>query len=360
MDTGSLLEARSMSFLYIFITVVVVCVVFAAFVGIIIYRYIARTHTKEWIEAQKNRETRLKDVDYVAKEANLNQNEKIRLWHICRRYKAKNIRFLYRSVEDLNRMFAEEFNRMTTKQTRNEDKISVFFSLRFKLENAHNRKQTASSTRGIKANQTITVYDKKNSPWTVKVIKTDDTGFFVDIPDEMNKEDRKPSALDKIKITFSFPSGQAFNSISRVVRFERFPDSPKEYMLISNSTQVKPVTRRGAKRMSLDEQISFSALKNIGSESNPILELQQKKYPGTMKDISSTGCKIFCALPINKGQFLNINFHIPGLEKEYEAQGKIVATKVMPDRKTFVLHIQFINIEQFVKNDIYSVIYGYS
>ncbi|WP_407400945.1 PilZ domain-containing protein [Treponema sp.] len=360
MNTGSLLDARGMSFLYIFIAVVVVGLVLAAIVALFIYRFIARTHTKEWLEAQKNRETKLKDVDYVAKEANLTQSEKIRLWHICRRYKAKNIRYLYRSVNELNDMFREEYVRMTTKQARNDEKIGVFFSLRFKLENAHNRKLTASSTRGIKAEQSITFYDRNNSPWELKVIKRIDSGFYIELPELVNVEGKKPNPLDRVKITFTFPSGQAFNAITRAIRYERFPNSDKEYLLLANSNHIKPVVRRGAKRMSMDESITFSAIKNVGTKENPILEVQQKKYPGNMMDISATGCKIFCNLPITKGQMLDIQFHLPEKTTEHEAQGKIVATKVMPDKKTFVLHVQFINIEQYVKNEIYSVIYGYS
>lgn len=356
---GSPLEARSLSFLYVFAIAIIVCVALAALVSLIIYRIIAKTHTREWLEAQKNRETKLKDVEYVAREADLTSQEKTRLWHICRRYKARNIRFLYRSVNELNSMFHEEFERITQKQTRNEEKIGIFFSLRFKLENAHNRKLMVSSTRGIKKDQVITLYDSKNAPWSVKVLKTDDSGFYVMIPQELEVLEEKPKALDKIRISFTFPSGQAFNAISRAVRYERLPNTNQEVLFVSNSNHIKPVARRGAKRMAVDEKCSFSAIKNIGTESKPVLEVQKKKYPGILKDISATGCKIFCGLPITKGQMLDIIFRIPGIENEYEVQGQIVATKVLPDKKVYVLHIKFISIEQNVKNDIYSVIYGY-
>lgn len=360
MNTGSLVEARGMGFLYIFIIVIVIILVLASIIALFIYKYVAKTHTKEWLEEQKNRETRLKDIDYVAREANLTIQEKTRLWHICRRYKAKNIRFLYRSVNELNKLFKEEYERMTTKQARNDEKIAIFFSLRFKLENAHNRKLTASSTRGIKEGQIIIYYDKNNSPWQIKVAKKIDSGFYIELPEVLNIEGKRPNSLEKIKFTFTFPSGQAFYAITRAIRYEKFPDSQNEYLLLANSTQIKPVARRGAKRMDMDQEVKFSAIKNVGTEAKPILEFMQKKYPGTMKDISASGCKIFCALPITKGQMLNINFNLPEKDINYEAQGKIVATRVMPDKKTFVLHIQFFSIEQFVKNDIYSVIYGYS
>ncbi|MBQ0039500.1 MAG: PilZ domain-containing protein [Treponema sp.] len=360
MGTGSPLAARGVSFLYIFIIVTLIVLAVAAIVGIMVYRYIAKTHTKEWLEAQKNRETKLKDVDYVGREANLNQAEKIRLWHMCRRYKAKNIRFLYRSVQELDSMFREEYERITTKQTRNEEKIGTFFSLRYKLENAHNRKLTASSTRGIKAQQKITIYDVKNNPVNVEVVKVIDGGFYVDLPEIMTTANTKQKPLDRIKLTFTFPSGQAFNAISRVMRYEKFPDSKKDFMFIADSTHIKPVARRGTKRMAVDQEISFSAIKNAGTDKAPVFEVQQKKYPGVMKDLSASGCKILCNLPINKGQFLDIHFKIPGFEGNYEAQGKIVSTKSMTDKKTFALHIQYINIAQNVKNDIYSAVYGYS
>ena len=359
MNTGSLLDARNMSFLYVFIIVVVILLALAALVALCIYKYVAKTHTKEWIEAQKGRETKLKDIDFVAKEANLTSTEKIRLWHICNRYKARNIRYLYRELEELDAIFKQEFIRMTTAQPRNEEKIAVFFSLRFKLENAHYRKLTVSSTRGIKADQVITIYDKTNSPWQVKVVKSMETGFYIELPEVMNAEGKRPAPLEKVKLTFSLPSGQGLNAITRAVRYERFPDAEKELLLLAHSTHVKPIARRGAKRMSMDENVTFAAIKNLGTEEKEILEIQQKRYDGKMKDISILGCKVYCGLPISKGQMMDILFHIPHKEKEYEVQGKIIATKVMPDKKTFVLHVQFTNIEQFVKNDINSVIYGY-
>ena len=75
----SYVDARQFSFLYVFSAAVIITLAVAALAAFIIYKAIAKTHTKEWFEAQKNRETKLKDVDYVAKEASLNSLEKIRL-----------------------------------------------------------------------------------------------------------------------------------------------------------------------------------------------------------------------------------------------------------------------------------------
>ena len=55
----SYVDARQFSFLYVFSAAVIITLAVAALAAFIIYKAIAKTHTKEWFEAQKNRETKL-------------------------------------------------------------------------------------------------------------------------------------------------------------------------------------------------------------------------------------------------------------------------------------------------------------
>lgn len=352
------LEARGQSYLYLFITVVLIILALLAVIAVLYFKFLQMIHSREWIESQKNKETRQKDITYMGGEANLTGAEKTRLWHICRRYHARNIRYLYRAEKELNELFKTEYDRMTTQQNRNEEKIATFFSLRYKLEAAHEKKLMINSTFNLQPGQAVTMYDRNMTPWSLTLDSSDKNGMSFIIPEEFEKSSARPKPLEKSALIFSLTTGLTYQCAVRCARYEHLPNG-KHILFVTHSTNLKLMQRRGSKRMITEIPSQFSAVRNIGTAKKPKYEVLERKYDGTILDISATGCKFSCPMPIKKDQDLQIYFKVPGFDEDCEVHGRIVRTKFSPEKEKFIIHVKFIDIDISVRNDIYAAVYGF-
>lgn len=355
--TGSPIEARLNSFVYVFILIFFIAAAVLGLVLFAIQKFKSLTKSKKWIEANKNRETRRSDVHLLALEAGLASEEKMMLYRICRHHHARNIQFLYRSETELNRLFKAEFQLMNSQSPRNEEKTAAFFSLRYKLEKLYDRKHAIISTRSLRNGQPVAVVDEKRTPWNAVVRKNTPDGFYIEIPQKLASSPSRPKPLSRFLVTLPSQTGILYQCIVRAVRYETEP-SGKLYLLAAHALTLKIFQKRMAKRKDINNECFFSAVKAAGQDAGKNNAIQQKRHSGKLIDISATGCKISCALPIVKGQSIRVFFVVPGLE-ENEAQGTIIRTKKNLDETEFMLYIQFTDIDIAVKNDIYAAIYGY-
>lgn len=357
MDTGSPIEARlaSSGFVYSFVAFFVVAAIILAVLYFLYLKYKAFIKSKQWIEANKNRETKFSDVRKIAHEANLDRIEKKLLWSICKTHHARNIQFSYRSKNEMQNLFKSEFQRMNLQNPRNEEKISVLFSLRYKLEKLYDRKHSITSTKYLRPGQQIRVLDEKHIPHDATVQKNTPEGFYVEISAEL--KNFKPKPLSKFMINFSSATGMLYQCVVIAARYEDIPNG-KELLLITHSSTLKLIQKRMTKRQGTTIECLFSAVKEVKSGRKTKFEVQQKKYTGTFIDISAGGCKISCGLPISKNQYIQLYFKLPGII-EHQAQGLIIKSKKSVDEKTFVLYIKFTDINIAARNDIYAAIYDY-
>ena len=112
--------------------------------------------------------------------------------------------------------------------------------------------------------------------------------------------------------------------------------------------------RRSAKRTNVNKDCQFSAVQ----DDNNTYTVLEKKYTGILLDISVSGGKVICKMPIKEGQLIHVDFKLTD-DITHEAIGKIISTKKSTEGNDFVLHIKFIEISLNAKNDINAYIYGY-
>ncbi len=357
MDTGSPIEARLISsgFIYTFVASFIIAAIVLACLYFLYLKYRDLKKSKKWIEANKNRETKFSDVRAIAHEANLDSPEKKLLWSICKAHHARNILFSYRSENEMHTLFKSEFQKLNAQTPRNEEKISVLFSLRYKLEKLYDRKHSITSTKSLRPGQQIRVIDDNHAPHDAVVQKNTPEGFYIEISSEL--KNHKPKPLSRFMINFSSATGMLYQCVVMAARYEDIPNG-KEILLITHSSTLKVIQKRMTKRQGTNVECLFSAVKEIKTGRKSKFEVQQKKYTGTFIDISAGGCKISCGLPISKNQYIQLYFKLPGLI-EHKAQGLILKTKKSMDEKTFVLYIKFTDINIAARNDIYAAIYDY-
>ena len=357
MGSGSPLDARSANggLVFAVILVVVCCAVLAALIYIFLQKYKSLRQSKKWIEANKNRLTKFSDVKVLSRDAALSDDEKAVLWRLCKRQQAKNICYLYRSEDETTKLFKNEYDFLAHSSPRSEKKLSDLFSLRYKLEKLYDAKHSITSTKFLPVDTEVSITGEKGDQHTFKVKKNIPQGFYVEVPASLGSA--KPTPLSKFTLSVYSKAGILHQYLVRAVRYETTP-AGKEWLLISHAEALKIAQKRAAKRREIDDECSFSSAKLVKGQKKDSYEVSSKKHIGRMMNISATGCKLVCDLPILEKQYLRIYFSILGLD-ENEATGIIIKTKRNADEKTFALYIKFTDIDMKVKNDIYAAIYGY-
>lgn len=351
------LEARIGSFLYVFIFVISIILIILAVMHFVLLKFKKKYQSKEWLEKNKNRETKWNDVKELAREAGLTSIEAQRLWKICKRYKARNILVLYRDTDALNELFSTEYKRMIAKPTR-EEKIEIFFQIRYKLEKLHERKLTISSTKSLRKGQIVNFKTSTKATWNLRIEETNDISFSLHIPDEYDESEALPKPLSKVDLMFTLPTGFSYRTVSRLMRYER--NLKNLFIAVMTHSQViKMLQRRNTKRMNTDLECTFSAVKQKKTRKGKTeREISEKKVAGRLLDISADGCRLECALPILKGQMLQVTFSLPSIQNA-KATGIIVFTQKEETEKKFVLHVKFTDINIATRNRIYADIYKY-
>ena len=350
------LESRSNPLLYTFILIAAV-VLFVLLIFYIVQRYIKNLHSSQkWIEANKEKETTLKNINVFAKEAALDQNETKLLWQICHEAHFKNILYSYTETEEVDELFKNAYQKLDSQD--NQENIKILFEIRYKIEKLHNKRTLLTTTRSLPEGQAFTYVDKTGFPWELTLLKNDEKQIILKVPPTLMIRGNQPASLEKITLNFTTAQGISYSLFTRVVRYEKKNESDIN-MVLASTNSIKSAQRRGSKRMNTQLNVKFFAVKPVKKGKKTVYEGAEKRYPGKMEDLSATGCRLDCALPIKQGQNIGIEFSIDG-SQEFNAIGTIVATKKSKDEKYYVLHIKFENIDLKAKKRINAKIYNYT
>lgn len=315
-----------------------------------------RKESPEYIEAQKNRPTTLKDVQALAKKISLTRQEALLLYNICFRQKSRNIYYLWNDTEYLDNLLSQEFVRLRQKNA--EADIFELFKLKSRLEKIERLQHNIPSSHNIPEGETMTLPATGGRFYSFKVLKNDQDSISLEVPKNLEGTEFCPKPLDKIVMTYMSKQSIQYVLSSRVIRFQHGPGGVPE-MVINHSNAVSMQNRRQFKRANIGNQCLFSAVEEkTGKRGEVIYAPKENKYEGVLADVSAGGCMIQTKLPIKRDQKLWIKLNIPE-RGEFEAYGLIVSAQKNNETGVFSLHISFIEIEEKNRNDIFAYVYNY-
>ncbi|MBP5402860.1 MAG: PilZ domain-containing protein [Treponema sp.] len=354
---GSPLAARQNPHVYL------VILYLAIFIGIIfifwlINKIIKKRHeSPEYIEAQKQKPTTIKDVQILAKKIELTKEETLLLWKICKSQGAKNIFYSYTDEKYLDTIFKAEFRRLA--QMRSSDKeLYDLFRLRFRIEKYVSFARSITNSKNIPLGTILSYPAPSGFQYQFNLVKNEPNGLYLSVPDtlEESNEDR-PENLKKLVLLFSM-SKQQYAIVTRVVQFLNQPNGEKQ-VLITHSNTLCPQSRRASKRFVINRECLFSAAAVI---TKPDGELKytpkENKYNGTVVDLSEGGCKMYTTLPIKKKQYIYIELTILG--KTEPLFGQIMDTRTDVDTGLYSLHIAFKHTSLETKVKMLTELYDWS
>ena len=357
--SGSPLEARQThrgDLAIIFILLIV----FAALLGIafIIWMKVKNYYKSEqYIEKERNRKTKLKDIQKLAKENNLNNTDINILWEICRLTDANNILYSIKSNTEVNELFHTAYEIMKNQNLLTDEKLNDFFVTLFKLELIVAQFKKVLSTRQIPEKSVIFYISDEGEQYPFTVTQNQKDFFTAEIPEFLYKSPRRPALLTRSRFTFKTSDGLSYNLITRIIRYNEGNDG-KFYMVISHSEHLECQAQRHFKRDFFEKECTFQAVKyneNPGKGEEQYT-FSDNEYAGKITNISAGGCCIQTTLPIKEKQYIGVSLPDTGIDEVMV--GIIRRTRRLPTGK-LALHIQFVQISLFAKNRINTLVYKY-
>ena len=357
--SGSPIEARQTHATDIAL-IIILLAVFAAILGIALFIYLkVRNYYKseQYLEKERNRKTKFKDVQKLAKNNNLSQVETHTLWEVCRLTDANNILHSIKTNNEVNELFHKAYDIMKQQNIIDEEKLNNFFTTLFKLEMIVAQTKKVISTRQIPEQSMIFYISNEGEQYPFTVAQNQKDFFTAEVPEFLYKSPHKPELLSRSRFTFKTSDGLSYNLIARIIRYNEGNDG-KYYMIISHSEQLECQAQRHYKRDFLDSPCHFQAVKFNAhpQKDEEQYSLSEKKYDGKLSNISAGGCCIQTDLPIKEKQYIGIE--IPNTEIDETIIGIIRRTRKLPSGK-LALHIQFIQISLSAKNRIHTLVYQY-
>ena len=315
-----------------------------------------RKESPEYIEAQKNRPTTIKDIQALTKKISLTRQEALLLYNICFRQKARNIYYLWNDEEYLDGLLREEFLRLRQKNA--ESDVYEVFKLKSRLERIERMQHSIPSSHNIPEGETLTLPATGGRFYSFKIRKNDQDSLVLEVPKNLEGTEFCPKPLDKIVMTYMTKRGTQYVLSSRVIRFQHGAGGVHE-MVINHSNAVSMQNRRQWKRINIGNKCLFSAVEEkTGRRGEVTYSPKENKYEGTLADVSAGGCMIKTQLPIKRDQKLWIKINLPE-RGEFEAYGLIVSAQKNNETNEFALHISFIEIDEKDRNDIFAFVYNY-
>ncbi|HAO30259.1 MAG TPA: hypothetical protein DCQ43_02810 [Treponema sp.] len=359
-STGSLVDNRSNP--YIFLILGILLVVAAVLILIrFLTMFIEKKHSSpEWIEAQKKLPTTKKNIEAVARNARLTNEERSVLAEICKRFNAPNIEYLIRDSQQINSMCADFYQALVALGNREEDLFNMF-NLRYKLEKLHDSATMIHDTRQLKEGQGLLyITPDNNGHYQLILANSDDKGMYLTLPEQLTDDQKKPAELSKIALSFVGSSGLMYKFDTRAIRYEKAKDG-KTLLYVSHTSTLNVLNRRQTKRMTVNKECTFRAAKDSGKKTHNgkvIYDIMEKTHQGTLLDVSAKGCCIKVGIPILPNQSMQVS--VPTSDgAERDAIGLIVGSRKTKQGDGFILNVKFTQIDRELQNRIYADVYGY-
>lgn len=345
---SSPLTSRHNPVIYSAIFVALIFIFIAVLIWLALKKIEQIKQTDEWIEKQKERTTKKKDVIQTARKYNLSDEETKLLWKICNKTKANNIYYNIKNSSYLFDLFLNAYQDFISVPNPNQTEIYNMFNLKFKIEKIIAASSLIKSSHLI-PEQTKIYFITKNSEKVIFNLETNHKDYMILSPlKELVEGETKPEELTKLIFTFVSQTGMHYGFLSRLIRYQ--DENNKQVMIISHPTELYTQTQRHYKRIRINENGTFYAAKQNENSEEKKYSVGEKKYPCKITNISGGGCCVTTNFPIKEKQYLFLE--APFISDEKLILGKIVKTRNSLTEGLFNLHINFEKISLEMINKI--------
>jgi c-di-GMP-binding flagellar brake protein YcgR len=229
------------------------------------------------------------------------------------------------------------------------------FSLRNTIESAPTQE---SSPAQLSAN-TPAILAVNNESYPVKVISSKGPQVLTEVPRNTLGTPARISKGTRVTLSFFTKSSKGFSFDGHVFGMVDTANGPG--LQISHEGRIKALTQRKHRRKNVSASCEFSLvfLDETGGKKNktPKLIIDNRKYKGTVLDISIGGCSMKTSAPAQAGSRLKMtvdysdNYLISVLGQVLRANRSGAAGTI--------LHIKFLKVPRRAFNSISTLVFGY-
>lgn len=356
---GSPLEARQDKTIYVSI-IIAAAVALILFLGRKIISFFKSEDNKSEREAKKITNSSI--INKVSRIYDLKEKEHDFLLEVAKKNKIPNMEYLFHSEENTSTFFNNLLdsikNDLSLTDDQIQDKISILFTTRQKIDNGRKLLANLTSTTAFPTGQRLQYYAENGEQYSVTVLDNTKEGLIISVPRNAFNQQVNPPELSRIKILYQTRTGIAYEALCRVIRYQNFTGAGE--MVVTHCNTLQSYQRRQFKRIDLNTNCAFSAVKVITAANSKDGKIQyqplEKKYKGQIVELSAGGCSLQTDMAIKDKQYIHIALSIDGRTTD-QLIGLIVNTSTIPDSSQYMLHIVFVRITKRTRNKIFSRVY---
>ena len=346
--TGSPILAGQNPALYKFLVLSLSVIGFLILVAFIVKKVNEWRSSEEYINAKKSMPTTKKNVNSLAKKAQLTNDEIKLLWHICRTHQAPNISYLAKDPIALKGLFTTHYALMK-ENAESETRKERFLALYYKLSTMQDGNKKLRSTNGLKAGQECVYKDPKGQDWTFTLIKNTRNFIELEIAKSLFISENRPAPLTKIKISAKISEDKTYSFVTRVIRYEEKPDGAYT-ISITPASIAKQIQKRKHRR--IYTEIKSRILKIVPSVKKSPSDLgyvpDGEDFEGAILDLSAAGCSFTSFIDIPIGKYIEVSFNFNG--KDFKTVGLVAGKSEVLHRMPHRHHVKFTTISRLSGN----------
>lgn len=353
--TGSPLVARMNPIIYVALIFGIFIVAVAGSLAFLYNMLKAKQKSPEWIEAQKGRVTKKRDIEEFSKKYKVSSKYEEFLLKFCKKQKINNFLYTFRDLEYIEPFFRNHYVELLN--SNNQKEINLLFRTKFEVERIVASLSTVNSTKAIPKNWKITEIFPDGSKAHYKVLENTSECITISIPEEVFNSDDKPEAMEKVAFTFKLETGMKYAFVSRLMRYEKKGEN--FCMIVSHSNDLIAKVARNFKRIPVNERCKIASCSvETNKKNEKKLVPAEKRFDVALTNISGGGCCVSTTLPVKENQ--NIYIELNFADGTYGIFGRIVKTRKAKTEGLYNLHVQFTDISLEAQNKILAKVYRYN
>ncbi len=336
---------------------VVILIVVIVIVGLALF-FAARRSTRDLRSKKKTGGLGWHSFNQLSKLRGLTRTETEILRKLVVAYKLSKPSLIFTSMNILDSCIQRTIRRLSLQEIKGESKddmINMYYRLRNKI--ARNRiVRGITTTRAIPSGARLRVSLPNYGQYSVTVNRNEDEYLGISIP-IVQPGRIVPWDKKKVQCFYWKEEDASYSFESRVI--DVIVTDEVQSICLKHTDRVVRAQKRLYPRKSVRLPVYFSRVQVIqeGDKRKAVVDRKDTHW-GTIVDISVGGLSIETTVPINRNNYVRVDFE---LREDYRmvAFGKVKRIEKNTARNSWLMHLQFTKIDKKHKNEIFAVLYNY-
>jgi c-di-GMP-binding flagellar brake protein YcgR len=261
----------------------------------------------------------------------------------------------------LDRHFKRAYQRIENSMEDDEalmGRFSMLFSTRNAIESAQNTSGSVTSTRHIPSGMAATLTAGRET-YQVRVANAKGDSVLVEAPkNSLGNAVSIPSG-SRVSLSFFSKSSKGYSFQSKVIGMMDTAKGPA--LKLAHAPRVKPLVSRKFRRRQTATSCSITMINvqevKVRRKIVRKMTLDNRRYSGTIMDLSIGGCSIRCTANISPGSRIKVEF-VYGDSPSIAALGQVL--RVNRGGMYTTIHIKFIKVPLRSRNLINAIVFEYT